>query len=88
MYHSVALLLPDGRVVTASGNPAQGTQVAWEPPDPHEELHMEIFSPPYLARGPRPTIDAAPTEWRYGQTLTLLNVEDMVVAQERDRFGT
>jgi len=71
MYHSVALLLPDGRVVTASGNPQQGTQVAWEPPDPHEELHMEIFSPPYLARGPRPTIGAAPTEWRYGQTVTI-----------------
>jgi hypothetical protein len=71
MYHSVALLLPDGRVVTASGNPQQGTQVAWEPPDPNEELHMEIFSPPYLARGPRPTIGAVSTEWHYGQTITI-----------------
>jgi hypothetical protein len=71
MYHSVALLLPDGRVITASGNPAQGQQVNWEPPDPNEELRMEIYSPPYLARGARPTINAVPTEWRYGQTVTI-----------------
>lgn len=71
MYHSVALLLPDARVITAGGNPAQGHQVAWEPPDPNEELHLEIFSPPYLSRGPRPTIDAVPTEWRYGQTVDI-----------------
>jgi hypothetical protein len=73
MYHSVALLLPDARVVTACGNPIQGKQVAWEPPDENEELRMEIFSPPYLApeRGPRPTIGDAPTEWRYGQIVTI-----------------
>jgi hypothetical protein len=73
MYHSVALLLPDARVVTACGNPAQGTHVDWREHDPNEELRMEVFSPPYLApeRGPRPTIGAAPTEWRYGQTVTV-----------------
>ncbi len=71
LYHSVALLLPDGRVITASGNPAQGHQVGWEPPDPNEELRLEVFSPPYLSRGPRPTIDALPTEWRYGQTVNV-----------------
>ena len=61
MYHSVALLLPDARVVTACGNPRQGTQVAWEPPDDNEELKMEVFSPPYLdpSLGPRPRIGAA-----------------------------
>ncbi|PXW99147.1 galactose oxidase-like domain-containing protein [Mycolicibacterium moriokaense] len=71
MYHSVALLLPDGRVVTASGNPAQGNHVDWRPNDPNEELRLEVFSPPYLARGPRPSIGAVPTEWRYGQTVTI-----------------
>jgi hypothetical protein len=30
MYHSVALLLPDGRVVTVGGNPKQGTHVEWD----------------------------------------------------------
>jgi Domain of unknown function (DUF1929)/Concanavalin A-like lectin/glucanases superfamily len=71
MYHSVALLLPDGRVITASGNPAQGNQASWKPPDPNEELKMEIYSPPYLFRGPRPTIDTVPVEWRYGQTVSI-----------------
>jgi hypothetical protein len=59
MYHSVTLLLPDGRVITASGNPAQGQQVNWEPPNPNEEPRMEVYSPPYLSRGPRPTIGTA-----------------------------
>jgi hypothetical protein len=71
MYHSTALLLPDGRVVTASGNPAQGHQVNWEPPDPNEELRMEIYSPPYLFKGVRPVIDTVTTEWRYGQTISI-----------------
>jgi hypothetical protein len=77
MYHSVALLLPDGRVVSTCGNPEQGKQVNWEPPDKNEELSMEVFSPPYLdpTRGPRPRIDAAPTEWRYGQSVTIATAD-------------
>jgi hypothetical protein len=73
MYHSVALLLPDARVVTACGNPRRGTHVEWGLDGENEEMRMEIFSPPYLApeRGPRPRIGAAPTEWRYGQTVTI-----------------
>lgn len=69
LYHSIALLLPDGRIVTASGNPTQGKQVGWEPPDPNEELRLEVFSPPYLFRGPQPVISNVPTEWAYGQLL-------------------
>jgi hypothetical protein len=62
-YHSIALLLPDGRVVAAGGNPEGGDQVAWEPPHPNEELRLEVFSPPYLFRGPRPAITGAPDDW-------------------------
>jgi hypothetical protein len=38
LYHSVSLLMPDGTVWVAGGNPARGT---YEP-------HMEVYSPPYL----------------------------------------
>jgi hypothetical protein len=70
-YHSVALLLPDGRVVAAGGNPERGVQVAWEPPDPNEEMRLEVFSPPYLFRGARPVITGAPEDWRHGSTVTV-----------------
>jgi hypothetical protein len=65
-YHSVALLLPDGRVVAAGSNPALGQQVEWEPPDPNEELRLEVYSPPYLFRGGRPSITDAPDQWSHG----------------------
>ena len=53
------------------GNPNKGTQVPWLPPDPNEEEHLEIFSPPYLFKGPRPVIDDAPEEVHYGVTITV-----------------
>jgi hypothetical protein len=71
LYHSTALLLPDGRVVAAGGNPEGGASVTWLPPDPNEEMRLEVFSPPYLFRGPRPTVDAAPDECRYGDHITI-----------------
>lgn len=52
LYHSTALLLPDGRVMTA------GTDHAWNlTPYDWPERRVEIFSPPYLEKGlPRPAI--------------------------------
>jgi Galactose oxidase-like, Early set domain/Fibronectin type III domain/Kelch motif len=54
VYHSIALLLPDGRVLSAGGQP--GTPSA------------EIYSPPYLFQGSRPTITSAPASVAYGQS--------------------
>ncbi|HZU29462.1 MAG TPA: carboxypeptidase regulatory-like domain-containing protein, partial [Candidatus Angelobacter sp.] len=54
-YHSTALLLPDGRVLSAGGNVGGP--------------NAQIFSPPYLFAGARPSIAAAPTSVGYGQTI-------------------
>ena len=71
-YHSTALLLPDGRVFSA-GDDVNGRPAAADDPNTpkaDETLGQEtgtrndtaeIYSPPYLFRGPRPVIDQAPT---------------------------
>ncbi|MGI9046968.1 MAG: galactose oxidase-like domain-containing protein, partial [Burkholderiales bacterium] len=46
LYHAVAILLPDARVLTTGGD---------------DILETEIFSPPYLFAGARPVISSAPT---------------------------
>ena len=52
LYHSTALLLPDGRVWVA------GTD---------GETRMEVYTPDYLLRGPGPCIASAPASVAYGQ---------------------
>ncbi len=59
LYHSVALLMPDGKVVTAGSNPARKT----------EEMRIEVFWPPYLFAGPRPLVVVTTPEVHYGETL-------------------
>jgi hypothetical protein len=68
MYHSVALLLPDGRVFTAGGADANTSEPTltyppgWNPerqygPGMAENLKtFEFYEPPYMHNGPRPTI--------------------------------
>jgi hypothetical protein len=62
-YHGTSLLLPDGRVLNAGSGDGAGA------PDEH---NAELFSPPYLFRGARPTISSAPSEVRYGEQFRLL----------------
>ncbi len=59
LYHSVALLMPDGKVVTSGSNPVRKT----------EELRIEVYWPPYLFAGARPTCAPAATEVTYAGTL-------------------
>ena len=70
LYHSTALLLPDATVVTAGGNPEGGAHVQWDQ-DPEEEMRLEVFRPPYLFKGLRPVISAAPAQCTYGQTIQI-----------------
>jgi hypothetical protein len=52
MYHSVAILLPDARVLTAGNGYRTGLT---------NHRNAEIFSPPYLFWGPRPVITSHPS---------------------------
>ena len=56
LYHSTALLLPDGRVISMGSNPQ--TKMI--------EKTIEIFSPPYLFRGDRPVIVDSPDQIVHG----------------------
>ena len=47
-YHSEYMLLPDGRVAAFGSNPLSD--------DNFFETRVEVYSPPYLFRGPRPAI--------------------------------
>jgi hypothetical protein len=65
LYHSTALLLPDGRVVAMGGGRFNGVN------EPTDQLSSETYSPPYLFKGTRPTISTAPATATYGGTIAV-----------------
>jgi Domain of unknown function (DUF1929)/Glyoxal oxidase N-terminus len=69
MYHSTALLLPDGRVLSAGQSSGK------------YENTGEIFSPPYLFKGARPVISQAPGTLSYGQTFTVTTPQAGSISQ-------
>jgi hypothetical protein len=60
-YHSSAVLLPDGRVATFGNNPKDGSF----------DLRVEVYSPDYLTKGPRPVIVDAPRDVTYGGSYSM-----------------
>jgi hypothetical protein len=74
-YHSSAVLLPDMRVLFGGHSPI-GTMYG-----PHRDVptrsnddkdpSFEVWSPPYLLRGERPTITSAPTGLAWGSTFEI-----------------
>src|SRR5260221_7312206 len=62
MYHSIALLLPDGRVLAAGGG-RNSTAVDYPT--------AQVYSPPYLFKGPRPTITGVSSVTTYGGTMVV-----------------
>ncbi len=65
-YHSTAVLLPDGRVMLGGGR--------------HEDT-IEMFSPPYLFRGPRPALDSAPAQLASGESFLLPTADATRIAK-------
>jgi hypothetical protein len=69
-YHGNAVLLPDARVLSAGGGEYRPDNVHDnDPKDSHRDA--QIFRPPYLFRGPRLKITAAPREVRYKGTFSV-----------------
>lgn len=69
-YHSTSILLPDGRVLHA-GSGDGGGQEGIE--------NAEIFSPPYLFKGSRPTITEAPSAVAYGTSFSVATPEAEII---------
>jgi hypothetical protein len=77
LYHSSAVLLPDGRIVSGGGGEG-GAGVT--------ERNIEMYSPPYLFKADgtpadRPVIAAAPDSVGYGATFTVQTAQAADVAQ-------
>lgn len=73
-YHSAAVLLPNGAVLTSGGN----TNADSGDPNAVGVKRIELFTPAYPA-GARPTIAAAPPTVTYGETfdITVSNPADI-----------
>ncbi|HEX4602338.1 MAG TPA: galactose oxidase-like domain-containing protein [Gemmatimonadales bacterium] len=74
MYHGTALLLPDARVLYSGSGGAPGTAI--------DELNYEVFQPPYLFKGPRPTITGTlPGRVGYGSQLVVQTPDGASIAK-------
>lgn len=63
-YHSTAVLMPDGTVLSAGGGHYNGL-------NDQAQDNYQIYSPSYLFNGARPTITSAPSSSAYGSTISV-----------------
>jgi galactose oxidase len=69
-YHSTAVLLPNGRVLSSGSG--EGGGVSYE----NSQFSAQVFSPPYLynadgSLAARPLVSSAPSRLSYGQSFTV-----------------
>ncbi len=69
MYHSVMILLPSGKVMMSgwANDASSGT--------------IEIFSPPYLFKGARPTIASVPATVNFGAQFTIATPDATMITR-------
>jgi hypothetical protein len=83
LYHSEALLLPDGRVLITGGGRFN------DDTEPTDQFSAEFFSPPYLFKGSRPVITTAPSQLSYGQGFAVQTPDAARIAKvSLVRFGS
>jgi hypothetical protein len=69
-YHSIALLLPNGKVLSSGSGEGGGISYA------NSEFSAQVFSPPYLfnsdgSLAARPSITSAPSRLAYGHSFSV-----------------
>jgi hypothetical protein len=81
IYHGTTLLLPDGRLLHTGSGDAGGAV---------DELNYELYSPPYLFNGPRPSIvGAVPSLVLYGDTVAITTPDAATITKVTlIRFGS
>ncbi len=72
VYHSISLLLPDGRVLHSGSGEGAGAP---------NETNAEIYSPPYLFKGARPTITDAPSQVAYNSSFNITTPDAAGIAK-------
>lgn len=81
LYHSSAVLLPDGRVLVAGSTGHHWIQATISPVD-HFEHNIEIINPPYLQGDstitPRPMIESFPQSIKYRSSFEVSTAENDV----------
>jgi hypothetical protein len=73
-YHSVALLLPSGKVMAAGGAGQGGCSLS-------EFNTIEVFSPPYLFRGARPVMSPLPPLVHHGHQFEITTADADEIAR-------
>jgi hypothetical protein len=83
LYHSEAVLLPDGRVEVSGGGRFDDLSRS------ADQFNVEFFAPPYLFKGTRPVITSAPSRLSYGQKFVVQTPDAGRIAKvSLIRFGS
>jgi hypothetical protein len=70
VYHSTAVLMPDGRVLSTGSGDGGGTT---------QQNSYEIYSPPYLFQGDRPSYRLESNVIHYGGTFTITTADAAMI---------